>query len=192
MNKKELQEARTNPNFLKYLEETKNSAIQSKDISAMYDVLDSYLILDIEKDKVNTIYQKILELSQEEIDKKMSQNKKLTLQDNELFYIRALYEFCIEKWSCDDFKGAQELLFILTQIVHDKIFVTSMNIHLIICSLKISLDNFHKKYVNLTLTNKNESYEYFTMHYKIDSAEFLKKNKNVLDNTYKNLKYLMD
>ena len=51
MNKAELHEARTNPDFLKYLELTRKDAIDLRNISAMYEVLDSYLILDLEAEK---------------------------------------------------------------------------------------------------------------------------------------------
>ena len=46
MTNEELNEARTNPEFINYLEKTKEDAIKSKNISALYEVLDSLLILD--------------------------------------------------------------------------------------------------------------------------------------------------
>ena len=89
MDKKELQEARTNPDFLKYLEQTRKDAIDLKNISAMYEVLDSYLILDLEEDKINDLYENILKVAFEKIEVLVGQNKKLTLDGDELFYIRS-------------------------------------------------------------------------------------------------------
>ncbi len=60
MDKEQLLEARTNPDFLNYLEKTRVEAIKTKNISALYEVLDSFLILDLQEDKVNDIYQNIL------------------------------------------------------------------------------------------------------------------------------------
>ncbi len=51
MNKQELNEARTNPDFIKYLEETRIDALNTQNISALYEVLDSMLILDLELKK---------------------------------------------------------------------------------------------------------------------------------------------
>jgi len=192
MDKKELQEARTNPDFLKYLEQTRKDAIELKNISAMYEVLDSYLILDLQEDKINELYENILKVSFEKIEVLVGKNKKLTLEGDELFYIRSFYEHSIEKWSYDSYDGAKELLFILTQIVDDKKLLLALNMHLIMCSKQINLDTFYDKYVDSDTSNDNEKYGYFIVNYKIDVEKFLKENKDVLEKEYKNLKHLMD
>ncbi len=192
MDKKELQEARTNPDFLKYLEQTRKDAIDLKNISAMYEVLDSYLILDLEEDKINDLYENILKVAFEKIEVLVGQNKKLTLDGDELFYIRSFYEHSIEKWSYDSYDGAKELLFILTQIVDDEKLMLALNMHLLMCSKQITLDDFYDQYVDNDTSNDNEKYGYFIVNYKIDVKNFLKENKDVLDTEYENLKHLMD
>ncbi len=192
MDKKELQEARTNPDFLKYLEQTRKDAIGLKNISAMYEVLDSYLILDLQEDKINDLYENILKVAFEQIEVLVGQNKKLTLEGDELFYIRSFYEHSIEKWSYESYDGAKELLFILTQIVDDEKLMLALNMHLVMCSKQINLDDFYDKYVDNDASNDNEKYGYFIVNYKIDVQNFLKENKDVLDTEYENLKHLMD
>ena len=192
MNKEELHQARTNPDFLKYLEQTRKDAIELKNISAMYEVLDSYLILDLQEDKINELYENILKLSFERIEELVNENKKLTLEGDELFYVRSFYEHAIEKWSYENYDGAKELIFILTQIVDDKKLVNALQMHLIMCSLKINLDDFYDNYVETNETSESEMYGYFIMNYKIDLEIFLKEKKSVLDKEYKNLKHLMD
>ncbi len=192
MNKKELHNARTNPDFLKYLEQTRKDAIDLKNISAMYEVLDSYLILDLEEKKINELYENILKVSFEKIEELVNKNQKLSLESDELFYVRSFYEHAIEKWSYENYDGAKELIFILTQIVDDDKFVSALNMHLIMCSLKIDLDGFYEKYVDINSANESEKYGYFIMNFKVDVEEFLKENKKVLDKEYKNLKHLMD
>ena len=58
MTKEELNQARTNPEFINYLEETRIDAINTKNISALYEVLDSLLILDLDEEK-STVSMKI-------------------------------------------------------------------------------------------------------------------------------------
>ncbi len=192
MDKKELQEARTNPDFLKYLEQTRKDAIELKNISAMYEVLDSYLILDLQEDKINDLYENILKVAFEKIEVLVGENKKLTLDGDELFYIRSFYEHSIEKWSYESYDGAKELLFILTQIVDDEKLMLALNMHLVMCSKQINLDDFYDKYVDNDASNDNEKYGYFIVNYKIDVENFLKENKDVLDVEYENLKHLMN
>jgi len=191
MDKEELNQARTNPDFLKYLEQTRKDAIDLKNISAMYEVLDSYLILDLEEEKINELYENILKVSFEKIEEIVNSHKKLKLEGDELFYIRSFYEHSIEKWSYDNFDGAKELLFILTQIIDDEAFVTSLKMHLVMCSLKTNLDDFYENYVDVTAENDNEKYGYFIMNYKINQDEFLKEKQAVLDTEYNNLKHLL-
>ena len=192
MDKKELHEARTNPDFLKYLEQTRKDALDLKNVPAMYEVLDSYLILDLEEEKINELYENILKVSFEKIEEIVNSHKQLKLEGDELFYIRSFYEHAIEKWSYDNFDGAKELLFILTQIVDDEAFVSSLKMHLIMCSEDINLDEFYEEYVDITVENKDEKYGYFIMVYKINQAEFLKDKQTVLDTEYNNLKHLLD
>ena len=192
MDKEELHEARTNPDFLKYLEQTRKDAIDLKNISAMYEVLDTYLVLDLQEDKINELYENILKVSFEKIEEIVKENKKLTLEGDELFYIRAFYEHCIENWSCDNYDGAKNFIFILSQIIDDEKLVQSLNMHLVMCSQKTSLDEFYETYVNIEGYNENESHGYFIMNYKIDIELFLKEKQGILDTEHKNLKHLLD
>lgn len=68
MDKAELHEARTNPEFLNYLEQTRLDAIKTENISALYEVLDSMLILDLDEEKINAIYETILKIAFEKIE----------------------------------------------------------------------------------------------------------------------------
>jgi len=192
MDKNELHEARTNPEFLKYLEKTREDALKLKNISAMYEVLDSYLILDLEESKINELYENILKVAFEKIEEIVGKNKKLTLEGDEFFYVRSFYEHSIEKWSYGSFDGAKELLFILTQIIDDERLLEALNMHLVMCSLNIDLDEFYEKYVDLEAPDENEKYGYFIISFKIDVKKFLKEKKSVLDKEFKNLKHLMD
>jgi hypothetical protein len=131
-------------------------------------------------------------VSFEKIEEIVKENKKLTLEGDELFYIRAFYEHAIENWSCDNYDGAKNFIFILTQIIDDEKLVQSLNMHLVMCSQKTSLDKFYETYVNIEGYNENESHGYFIMNYKIDIKSFLKEKQDILDTEYKNLKHLMD
>jgi hypothetical protein len=49
MENNELNEARKNQEFLKYLQKKKLEAITNQDIQSLYEVLDNLLILDLDK-----------------------------------------------------------------------------------------------------------------------------------------------
>jgi len=192
MTSEELHEARTNPDFLNYLEETREDAIKTKNIAALYEVLDSLLILDLQEEKINNVYENILKISFENVEKIVNSGKKITLSGDELFYIRSFYEHAIEKWSYNDLKGAKELFFILSNIIEDDFLSDALNVHLIACSKEFDLDSFYDEKVNLNSVSAEEKYGYFIVSFNFDTKEFLNNNFEILNNEYTNLKYLLD
>lgn len=192
MDKNELNEARTNPEFLKYLEETRVSSMENKNISAMYETLDSMLVLSLDEEKINSLYEVILRTAFENVEKIVNENKKLDLADNNLLYVRAFYEHAIEKWSYDNFDGAKELVFVLANIIDDEILEQALNVLLVVLAKKISLDDFYETEVNLDTNSSNEKYGYFLVDFKFIPNKFLEENKELLQEQYKKLQPLLD
>lgn len=192
MDKEQLNEARTNPDFIKYLEETRVKSMEEENISAMYETLDSMLILDLEEEKINKLYEQILKTSFANVEKIVNENNKLKLEDDYLLYVRAFYEHAIEKWSYDNFDGAKELIFVLANIIDDEVLEKALNVLLIVLSTRNQLDFFYDTSINHDEENSEEKYGYFIMNFKFDTDEFLNDNKETLEKEYKNLKHLLD
>lgn len=188
----ELNEARSNPEFLDYLEKTREDAIKTKNISALYEVLDSLLILDLDEEKINSVYENILKISFENVERIVNSGEKLSLEEDELYYIRSFYEHAIEKWSYENIKGAKELIFVLVNIINDEKLEDALNVLLITLSQDISLDSFYENKVDQTFVNDEDKYGYFIMNFTFDVKEYLKNNKEVLNIEYNNLKHLLD
>ena len=191
MDKEQLFEARTNPDFLKYLEEARVNSMKAEDIGLMYETLDSMLVLDLDEEKVNKLYEQILKTSFNNVEKILSKHEKLNLEGDNLLYVRALYEHAIEKWSYDNFDGAKDLIFVLANIVDDVALVKSLNILIVFLSSNIALDDFYDTKVDLESDVEDEKYGYFITVFRFDNDEFLNENKDILDIQYKNLKHLL-
>ena len=192
MNQDELNEARTNPEFLEYLEKTRVDAIESKNIAALYEVLDSMLILDLDEEKINSVYEHILTISFDEVDKIVNNGKKLSLDNEELYLVRSFYEHAIEKWSNTMIDGAKQLIFVLSNIIKDELLEKSLAIHLIVISKGMSLDEFYEKHVDINAVPSEEKYSYFIDTFNFDMDTFINENKDILELEYKNLKHLLD
>ena len=190
MDKEALFQARTNPDFLKYLNETRVNSIKAKDIALMYETLDSMLVLDLDEEQINELYQEILKLAFENVEKIINKNKKLKLEDEHLFYARALYEHAIEKWSNENFDGAKELLFVMVNLIEDELLQKALNVLIIFLSSKMELDEFYDSKVDLEKAS-DEKYGYFIVNFNFDSQKYLKENKKVLEQEYENLKHLI-
>jgi len=192
MDKEQLNDARTNPDFLKYLEEARVKSIAEKNINVMYETLDSMLILDLDEEKINKLYEEILKTSFENVEKIVNKNEKLKLENENLLYVRAFYEHAIEKWSYDNFDGAKELVFVLANIIDDEPLEKALNILLIVLSTRNQLDFFYDTSVDHEKESSEEKYGYFIMNFKFDIDEFLNDNKDTLEKEYKNLKHLLE
>ena len=191
MDKEQLFEARTNPDFLKYLEEARVNSMKAEEIGLMYETLDSMLVLDLDEEKVNKLYEQILKTSFNNVEKILSDHGKLNLEGDNLLYVRALYEHAIEKWSYDNFDGAKDLVFVLANIVDDESLVKSLNILIVFLSSNIALDDFYDTKVDLEADVEDEKYGYFITNFNFDNDEFLKESKDILETQYKNLKHLL-
>lgn len=192
MDKNELNEARTNPDFLNYLEETREKSISEHNISAMYETLDSMLVLDLDEGKINKLYEEILKTAFENVEKIVNKNEKLNLEGDNLFYVRAFYEHAVEKWSFDNFDGAKELAFVLANIVDDELLEKSLNVLIIALTNKISVDEFYETQVDMNTNSTHEQYGYFMVDFNFNTDEYLESNKAILEAQYKNLQHLLD
>ena len=130
----------------------------------MYETLDSMLFLDLDEEQINELYQEILKLAFENVEKIINKNKKLKLEDEHLFYARALIE--------------------------DELLQKALNVLIIFLSSKMELDEFYDSKVDLEKAS-DEKYGYFIVNFNFDSQKYLKENKKVLEHEYENLKHLI-
>jgi len=191
MENEELQQARTNPEFLAYLDTREKEVIEDKNIAGLYEVLDTLLVLDLDHSRINKVYEEILKVSFDNIEQRLQNDKKLDINTDDIYFIRSFYEHAIEKWSVLDFKGAKELFFILTQIVEDSKLVDAFNIHLLSCSKKLDMDTFYDKKVIHDHTDSEDRYGYFITHFQFDIEDYMKTNKELLEKEYKALEHLL-
>jgi len=192
MNKDELHEARTNPEFLAYLDEKEKEVMESQSISGLYEVLDSLLILDLDEQRVHRVYGEILKVSFDKIEERLKDGTKLNLDTEDLYFVRSFYEHAIEKWSILNYDGACELFFILTQIIDDELLIDAINVHLVECSNKIDMDNFYDNNVLLHDKEIDEKYGYFITEFNFNTKEYLTTNANKIAEQYEKLKHLLN
>lgn len=192
MDQNELHEARTNPEFLEFLDVREKEAFEKDDIAILYEVLDSLLILDLQEERINKIYERILTVSFEKIEDRLKEDKKLSLHSDDIYYIRSFYEHSIEKWSYGNFEGAKELFFVLNHIIDDERLKDSLDVHIISCAQNLSLDNFYENKVRMNSQLDDEDHGYFIMRYTFDTKQYIEQHTELLVTEYKNLKHLLD
>lgn len=188
----DLNEARTNPEFLAYLDQREKEVKESKSISGLYEVLDTLLVLDLDEQRIHSVYEEILKVSFDKIEERLKDEKKLSLENDDIFFIRSFYEHAIEKWSLLNYKGASELFFILTQIVEDDTLVEALNVHLLACAKELDMDRFYDEKVVHEQPSSEDKYGYFIIHFQFDTKKYLDEHSKLLEEQYNSLKHLLN
>jgi len=194
MTQEEMIQASTDPEFLKYLDVREKDVLESKNISGLYEVLDMLLILDLDENRINKVYETILSVAFNGIEARLKSGVKLKLSDNDSedkHFIRAFYEHSIEKWSRDDYKGAKELFFVLSQIIDDEKLHEAVNIKLLACNDKVDMEKFYETKILHKESVEDEKYGYFLVDFTFDTKEYLNENTNKLEDIYEELKSLI-
>jgi len=192
MDTQELHDARTNPEFLEFLIKREKEAFEKEDIAILYEVLDSLLILDLDEKRINKIYEKILVISFDQIENRLKENKKLSLDTKDIFYIRSFYEHSIEKWSRGNIEGAKELIFVLNNIIEDELLKDTLDVHIVALANNTTIDEFYENSVDTSKESQEEKHGYFIMHYNFNIKEYLEQNSKLLIKEHKALKHLLD
>lgn|SRR5574344_553511 len=192
MNKNDLNEARTNPDFLIYLEAAMQNSIKNQNIEMMYEILDTMLVLDLEEEKTNKIYEEILKVATLNLEKKLEKNELLKLENIDFLTIRAFYELAIEKWSNSDFELAKALFFTLANSINDDFLKKNMEVLIVNLSKELDFEDFYEEFVDKDELESKEEYGYFITTFNFDVDDFLKNHQEFLQKEYENLKHLIE
>jgi hypothetical protein len=188
----DMNQARTNPEFLKFLQEQEDKARDEKNISELYQVLDTLLVLDLDEERIHSVYQEILKIAFETIEERLMDGSKLELDGGDIFFIRSFYEHAIEKWSVENFDGAKELFFILTQIVNDEKLQEAMTIHMIATAKQTDIDSFYDEAIIDDTQLEDEKYGYFITNFSYDQGEYLNSHSELIQEQYQQMKHLIN
>ncbi|GAB1465184.1 hypothetical protein MASR2M54_06840 [Aliarcobacter cryaerophilus] len=192
MNKNDLNEARTNPDFLIYLEAAMQNSIKNQNIEMMYEILDTMLVLDLEEEKTNKIYEEILKVATLNLEEKLEKNELLKLENIDFLTIRAFYELAIEKWSNSDFELAKALFFTLANSINDDFLEKNMEVLIVNLSKELDFEDFYEEFVDKDELESKEEYGYFITTFNFDVDDFLKNHQEFLQKEYENLKHLIE
>ena len=134
--------------LLKELREKKQEALKSGDIVGLYELLDTFLLLELDED-IDAIFQRILEVAFDELANRLTKAERFDLRNElDLNVARAVYEHALERWDSKDFKGANELFLVLSYLVDDEAIKRSLLVSLGLTAQKEPLERFLEEFVD--------------------------------------------
>ena len=191
MTEQELHDARTNDEFLLYLNEKEETALKQNNLKDLYEVLDSLLILDLDENRIHKVYERILRSAFDGIEERLKESKKLDIASDDLYFVRAFYEHAIEKWSYGNVQGAKELFFILVNIVDDKLISDACSVKMLACDENQDMETFYAKSVEHQDKARDERYGYFILDFTFDTQKYLDSNSEKAKKIYDELSHLL-
>ncbi|WP_200762461.1 hypothetical protein [Nitrosophilus alvini] len=188
MEDKNLAKLKIDKEFLKELEKKEEEALKSGKISLMYDVLDTLLALDMEADRIDRLYSKILETAFDALAEYLTSFRHFDLsKEEELYTVRAIYEHALERYDEGDFKGAKELFLILSLVTDDEDFKKAMLLHTAAAAASVDLNAFLQKFVDHSKLDENS---FFFTVFTEEAEDFMEKNRDAIEKELENLKKL--
>jgi len=140
---------REDPKLRQELKRKEEEALKRGDLVTLYDLLDTYLALDIEDESVDRLYEKILELAFDRLSEKLTEGEIFDLsRPEELATARAIYEHALERWDRGEFVGAKELFLVLSYMIDDPSIRKSLLLSLALTAQRESLDHFLQEFVD--------------------------------------------
>ncbi len=171
---------RNNTEFINQLNEAERTALIEQDIEKLYDVLDALLLLGDNNDRIDKVYNSILETALSHFHDKLEQNENFDLSSNrDHLILRAIYEFAIEQYRIGALIEAEELFVMLSIITDHPVFKGAMQIHLISILKKINFDKFIEEFVDMNKMN-SENESFFILYFKEKANSFLHANSSLL------------
>ena len=185
----EILSLQNDPVFLNDLLERENNAFHTKEISSLYDVLDTLLLFKTDtKERINKLYSFIIEEALNNLHIKLKNEELFDLnKKNDHYSLRAIYEYGIEQYNGGQLHEAKELFIMLSILTDNNVFKGAMQIHLISILKEISFENFLEDFVDMDkMESENESF--FILYFHDKANQFLHKHANLIKSAIQEVK----
>jgi hypothetical protein len=161
-----VEELKSDKDFMEMVKALEQEVESTGSLAKIYQLLDVYLALQESEDKINSLFQKIVDGSFNIIASKIEKGEKLDLSDPEEWAAaRGIYEFAIQKFSEKDTKSAVELFLSLYHTVSDSEVKDAMMVHAAAIESGYSFDDFFNKLAKLDGSDFNDPRAVFTTNF---------------------------
>jgi len=187
----DIEALKKNEEFLANLETLEQEMKSEKSIRKGYQLLDALLLVSEDEEKINDVFTFVLQEAFDRLAEYLSQQRGFDLsKEEELFAARAIYEHAIERYSENDRKGAKELFQVLHYMIDDEPLQDAMMVHAISVMQGKDFDTFIEKVADTDRIDMNDPQAYFLKHFKMDVAQFLDENRDLMKQAKEELKVL--
>jgi len=174
----DIEKLKKDKELLQELQAKKQEALKSGDIARLYELLDTFLLLELDED-IDTIFQKILEVAFDDLVERLSEGRGFDLRNEfDLNVARAIYEHALERWDSKDFKGAKELFGVLSYMIEDEAITKGLMVAFGLAAKKEPLERYIEEFVD---RNKVDEESYFFNVFDEKADNFLNKNANLIE-----------
>ena len=161
-----IEEIKNSKEFKELVKKLEEEIKENNSLSKIYQLLDIYLATNEDENKINELFQKIVDGSFNMVASKLEKGEKLDLNNpNEWAGARGIYEFAIQKFSENDLKSAIELFLALHHLIEDFEVKDAMMIHAAAIDSGYSFDDFFNKLAKIDENNFDNPKGVFTTNF---------------------------
>ena len=173
----DIEKLKNDKELLQELKEKKDQALKKGDIQELYDLLDTFLLLD-KDEEVDELYQKILEVAFDRLADMLTSSQTFDFEDESQRYVaRAIYEHALERWNEKDFKGANELFLVLSYIMPETL-KEAMMLPLGLTAKRVDIEEFINHYVDKEALDEES---FFFDRFTDNAREFMGRNRALIE-----------
>ncbi|MBN2825462.1 MAG: hypothetical protein JXQ76_09070 [Campylobacterales bacterium] len=190
-NEIDIEALKNNKEFLANLELLEEEMKTQESIKKGYQLLDSLLLIDGDEEKINDVFNFVLNQAFDRISQHLVAHTTLSMRDEEdIATARAIYDHAIQLYDERSFKSAKELFLVLHHLVDYYKLQEAMMIYAIHTMKEVVFDEFSTTILDTKRYDENIELAYFFMNFKIEPKDFLSENKKYVDQAKEELKVL--
>jgi len=140
-----------------------------------YEEFDKLMNSNGDEDRINDLFGEILEKAILVLNER-SENKEFLEYPEDMYVIRALFEYFLEVWSENEWKEAKDLGYDLVYMVNDENLKEVFSMFVLGVLEKMPIEKFLDTYV--VPENENDGYEMFFMNFNDEIDELVIKHRD--------------
>ena len=140
-----------------------------------YEEFDKLMNSNGDEDRINDLFGEILEKAILVLNER-SENKEFLEYPEDMYVIRALFEYFLEVWSENEWKEAKDLGYDLVYMVNDENLKEVFSMFVLGVLEKMPIEKFLDTYV--VPENENDDYEMFFMNFNDEIDELVIKHRD--------------
>ena len=169
-------ELKQDKEFLDNIKRLEQESKEENSIDKAYKLLDAKLIIEASEDEINEVFGFIVNSAFDKLSTYLTEHKSFDVvsSEEERAIARAIYEYAMQRYSENDFKGAREMFLVLYHTIDYDELQDAMMVHACAISDGVDFDRFIDEFIDIDAIDPYDPLSFFTYKFTKPTATLLK------------------